>query len=262
MTALRSLLFNFCFFSWSVVSAFLFAPMFLISVGTAQRIGRPWANVSLWLARVICGIRYEIRGREYITDAPVIYASKHQSAWDTLIFLSLLRSPAYVLKRELLWLPFWGWYLWRMRMIAIDRKSGASSIKHLIRASREALAESRTIVIFPEGTRTAPGATPHYHPGITALYSQLEVPVVPIALNSGCYWGKNAFTKHAGTILMQFLPPIPPGLAKLEFMAKLQETIETASQQLLEEAKRMSGDGWQVSDKKIIPSPDTRHPSP
>jgi 1-acyl-sn-glycerol-3-phosphate acyltransferase len=240
MTALRSLLFNLCFFGWAVLSALLFAPLFVASPQAARRAGRPWANVSLWLARVICGIRHDISGREYITDAPVIYACKHQSAWDTIIFLKLLRAPAYVLKRELLWLPFWGWYLWRMRMIAIDRKSGASSIKNMIRESRKALDSGRTIVIFPEGTRTAPGEPPHYQPGILALYHQLGVPVIPIALNSGLYWGKNAFHKHAGTIRMQFLPPIPPGLGKQEFMETLQTRIETASQTLLEEAQSPS----------------------
>ncbi len=237
MILLRSLLFNLCFFGWSVGAAFLFVPLFLTSVSTAQRVGRPWALVSLWLARVICGIRYEIRGHEHLTDGPVIYASKHQSAWDTIIFLTLFNCPAYVLKRELLLLPFWGWYLWRMKMIAIDRAAGASSIKHMIRQSKDALAERRPIIIFPEGTRTAPGATPHYHPGILALYGMLDVPVIPVALNSGMYWGKNAFNKHAGTIIIEFLPSFPPGLPKAEFMQKLQTTIETASQNLLEEAK-------------------------
>lgn len=235
MTALRSFIFNLCFFGWSVGSAFLFLPLFVLS---PRRVGEPWARVSLWLARMICGITHEVRGEEHITDGPVIYASKHQSAWDTIIFLTLLSHPAYVLKRELLWLPFWGWYLWRMRMIAIDRKSGASSIKHMVRQGKEALALRRPIVIFPEGTRTAPGIMPRYQPGTAALYSMLDVPVVPVALNSGAFWGKNAFTKHAGRIVIEFLPPIAPGMDKAEFMAKLQETVESASQRLLEEARK------------------------
>jgi 1-acyl-sn-glycerol-3-phosphate acyltransferase len=237
MTALRSLLFNLCFFGWSLLAALLFAPIFVLSPSHA---GKPWALVSLWLARLICGITYEVRGGEHIVDGPVIYASKHQSAWDTLIFLILLANPAYVLKRELLLMPLWGWYLWRMRMIAIDRGAGASSIKHMIRQAKSALAQDRPIVIFPEGTRTAPGTVPHYHPGITALYSMLDVPVIPVVLNSGLYWGKNAFTKHAGKVIIEFLPPIAPGMGKAKFMEKLQSTIETASQTLLDEAQSTS----------------------
>jgi 1-acyl-sn-glycerol-3-phosphate acyltransferase len=233
---MRSLLFNLCFFGWSLLSAVLFAPLFAFA---PQRVGKPWARVSLWLARIICGITYEVRGQQYLTGEPVIYASKHQSAWDTVIFLALLPNPAYVLKRELLWLPLWGWYLWRMRMIAIDRGAGASSIKQLVRQSKDALNLHRSIVIFPEGTRTAPGAQPHYHPGIVALYGMLKVPVVPVALNSGCYWGKNAFTKHPGHIVIEFLPPIAPGMEKQQFMAKLERSIETASQTLLNEAQSL-----------------------
>ncbi len=234
MIVLRSVLFNLCFFGWSVLAAFLFVPLFATSVSSCQRVADPWARVSLWLARVICGIRHEVRGSEHIVHGPVIYASKHQSAWDTIIFLTLLRCPAYVLKRELLWLPFWGWYLWRMRMIAIDRAAGMSSIKHMLRQAKEQLAQRRAIIIYPEGTRTSPGAAPHYHPGILALYSQLDVPVIPVALNSGLFWGKNAFLKRPGTITIEFLPAIPPGLPRDEFMAKLQESIETASQRLLD----------------------------
>lgn len=238
MMMLRSALFNLCFFSWSMLASLLFAPLFIVSARAAQKSGAPWAKVTLWLARLLCGIRYEIRGQQYKIDGPVIYASKHQSAWDTAIFLVLFARPAYILKRELLRIPLWGWYLWRMRMIAIDRSAGASSIKHMLRQSKEALAEGRPLVIFPEGTRTRPGAAPTYHPGIIALYSQLQVPVIPVALNSGLYWGKNAFLKRPGTIVMEFLPPIAPGLPKVSFLPQLQETIESASQSLLEEAKK------------------------
>jgi len=229
---LRSLLFNIAFFLWAMVSAVIFSPLFLFSPRASQLSGRPWANGALLLARLICGITYEVRGREHITNEPVIYASKHQSAWDTLIFLALLHRPAYILKRELLRIPLWGWYLWRMQMIAIDRSAGASSIKSMIKQSKTALENGRTIVIYPEGTRTRPGATPDYHPGILALYSQLKVPTVPVALNSGSYWGKDAFTKYPGKIIIEFLPSIPPGLPKEEFRAQLQETIETASNKL------------------------------
>ncbi|MEQ1790010.1 MAG: lysophospholipid acyltransferase family protein [Rickettsiales bacterium] len=234
---IRSVAFNIAFFAWAFISAILFIPFFVISAEATRKVGKPWAIVSLFFARIFCGIKYEVRGRENIQNIPVIYASKHQSAWDTLIFLTLLPNMAYVLKKELLRLPFWGWYLWRMEMIAIDRSAGASSIKQIIRDGKAALGKNRPIVIFPEGTRKKPNATPDYHAGITAMYSSLGIPVVPVALNSGIYWGKNAFFKKSGTIIIEFLPPIPAGLPKKEFIARLQNEIETASNKLIEESK-------------------------
>ena len=237
MLFLRSLMFNILFFVWAMFSAVLFAPLFLFSSRTSLHAGKPWAKGALLLARIACGITYEVRGSEYLSAAPLIYASKHQSAWDTLIFLTLLRHPAYVLKRELLRIPLWGWYLWRMRMIAIDRSAQASAMKQMIKQAKAALENGRPIVIYPEGTRTTPGAAPQYHPGTVALYSFLKQPVVPVALNSGWYWGKDAFLKRPGKIIIEFLPPISPGLSKEEFSARLEQSIETASQKLLEEAK-------------------------
>jgi 1-acyl-sn-glycerol-3-phosphate acyltransferase len=231
---IRSLAFNIAFFSWAFISSILFIPLFVISPRMAQKVGKPWGKGSLLLARLLCGISHEIRGQENIPHSPAIYAAKHQSAWDTIIFLTLFPRVAYVLKKELLRLPFWGWYLWRMKMIAIDRSAGASSIKQLIRDGKEALAENRSIVIFPEGTRTKPNSTPNYQPGITAMYSSLGASVVPVALNSGLYWGKNAFFKKPGKIIIEFLPPIPAGLPKKEFIARLQNDIETASNKLIE----------------------------
>jgi len=232
----RSIVFNICFISWAIISSIIFAPLFLVSASSSLRAGPPWAKGVMLLARLICGVRYEIRGQEHLVEGPFIYASKHQSAWETAFFLVQFKRPAYVLKRELLHIPLWGWYLWRMKMIYIDRHAGMSAMKDMIRQSKECITNGRPIIIFPEGTRMKPGAPPHYHPGVVALYSQLKVPVIPVALNSGLYWGKNAFIKYPGTIIVQCMPPIPPGLAKEEFNKKLQETIETASQKLLDEA--------------------------
>jgi 1-acyl-sn-glycerol-3-phosphate acyltransferase len=234
---IRSIAFNIAFFAWAFISAIMFIPFFVISSRASLNAGKPWADFSLLLARIFCGIKYEVRGRENIQNTPVIYASKHQSAWDTIIFLNLFPNVAYVLKKELLRLPFWGWYLWRMKMIAIDRSAGSSSIKQIIRDGKAALAEGRPIVIFPEGTRKKLGETPDYQSGITALYSSLATTVVPVALNSGVYWGKNAFFKTPGTIIIEFLPPIPPGLTKKEFIERLQNDIETASNNLINEGK-------------------------
>lgn len=234
MIFLRSLIFNLLFFLWAMLSSLLFAPLFLMSSEASLAAGRPWAVVTLWLARIICGVKYDIRGKEFISDTPVLYASKHQSAWDTMIFWVLLTRPTYVLKRELLRIPLWGWYLWRMRMIAIDRSAGGAGLKDMLRQAKTAIT-TRPIIIFPEGTRKKPGSPPDYHPGVIALYSSLKVPVIPVALNSGLYWGKNAFIKRPGTIIIEFLPPIAPGLGKEEFMAKVQGEIETASKKLLDD---------------------------
>lgn len=234
-TILRSLLFNLCFAVWSFSAAFLLAPLFVFSGRATQLAGPIWGHVSLFMLRAICGIRHEVRGREHMPMQAAIIASKHQSAWDTIIFLLLLPAPAFVLKRELLRIPFWGWYLWRMKMIAIDRSAGASSIKHMTKQARQAIADNRSIVIFPEGTRTRPGAQAHYHPGLVALYSMLDAPVVPVALNSGLFWGKNAFLKRPGTIVIEFLPPVPPGLPKNQLLPRVQDAVETASNRLLQE---------------------------
>ena len=230
---LRSLTFNICYTGWAMVSAIIFAPLFVISSEASLKAGCPWAKTVLWLAKYICGIRYEIRGKEYMKEGAFIYASKHQSAWETAFFYTQFTRPNFVLKKELLRIPLWGWYLWRMKMIAIDRSAGSRGIKDMIRQSKEAIASGRPIIIFPEGTRMKPGAPANYHPGVVALYNQLKVPVVPVALNSGIYWGKNAFIKVPGTIIVEFFPPIPPGLPKEQFKAQLEETIETASQKLL-----------------------------
>jgi 1-acyl-sn-glycerol-3-phosphate acyltransferase len=237
MTALRSLLFNICFITWAMGSAVLFTPLFVMSSRTSLKVGAPWARFSLLLARLICNIRYEVRGAHNIMNTPAIYASKHQSAWDTIIFLILLPYPAYVLKRELLRIPLWGWYLWRMQMIAIDRSAGGQGLKDMLKQAKARVTENRPIVIFPEGTRTPVGANPHYHPGVVALYSSLKLPVVPVALNSGCFWGRNAFTKRAGKVVIEFLPAIAPGMPKEAFLPALMSTIEPATAQLVAESK-------------------------
>lgn len=237
----RSLVFNIAFFCWAMLSAVIFSPLFALSSQASCRAGHPWAQGSLWLARLILGIRHEIRGQQYIQQQPAIYACKHQSAWDTVIFLMLLHHPAYVLKRELLRIPLWGWYLWRMKMIAIDRSAGGAGLKDMLKQAKAAIAGGRSIVIFPEGTRMKVGQPSQYHPGVVAMYSQLKVPVVPVALNSGCFWGRNAFLKRPGKIIIEFLPPIPPGLPKDQLLPQLQQTIDSATNQLVAEAARPQG---------------------
>jgi 1-acyl-sn-glycerol-3-phosphate acyltransferase len=161
---------------------------------------------------------------------------KHQSAWDTLILPVVLGDPAVVIKRELLWVPFYGWYAARAGSIAIDRRGGAGALRRMLADAREAAEQGRAIVIFPEGTRTAPGQTLTYQPGVAALYQALALPSVPAAVNSGLYWGRRAFVKRPGRIVLSFLEPIPPGLPRREVMAELETRIETATAGLEREA--------------------------
>ncbi|PPR63939.1 MAG: 1-acyl-sn-glycerol-3-phosphate acyltransferase [Alphaproteobacteria bacterium MarineAlpha4_Bin2] len=184
------------------------------------------------------GIEYEIRGRENLPkDRPFIIASKHQSAWDTLIYNIIILDCAYVVKRELFWFPFFGWFLWRVGMIGIDRGGGARTIKYLVTASKQRLADGRSIVIFPQGTRTAPGTQVPYLPGISALYVQCAAPVVPTALNSGVFWPRRTIIKRPGKVIIEFLPAIDPGLPRRAFAAQLEAAIETATAHLEGEAR-------------------------
>lgn len=237
MNFLRSLLFNILYVVWTAGLAIVCMPLTPFRRRYLAWQPHVWAKVSLFLARWVCGIRYEIRGAENCTKEACIYAFKHQSAWDILIALTLFPNCAFVLKKELLRIPLYGRYLTATDMIAIDRSKGASSIKHMVKQAKEAAAIRRPIVIYPEGTRTLPGAETEYHPGIAALYSQLGVPVIPAALNSGYFWRRNAFTKRPGKVIVQFLPAIAPGLPPRELVTTLQPIIEQASHKLLAEAQ-------------------------
>lgn len=240
MILLRTIIFNLVIWFIFLVLGVLYLPLLLIPGRAGERVmmaaGTAWSRLTLWAADRIVGLDYAVRGRANIPDRPALFAIKHQSAWDTLAVPLLLPSPVVVLKRELFWVPFYGWYARRAGMIAIDRASGASALRRMLRAAQDALAKGRSIVIFPQGTRTAPrsvGAAPKpYQPGVAALYAELDVPVVPVALNSGLFWGRRAFRKRPGRILIEFLPAIAPGLPKRDFLAELERRIETATDRL------------------------------
>ena len=233
MIVARSWLFNIAFIAWSGAICFVGLPLVLLIPYYAMFwYGRIWAGVSLWLLRVCCNITHRIEGEDCITPGPVIYASKHQSAWDTLVYWVVLGQPAYVLKKELLWLPLFGIYLAYYRNIPVDRSGGSNALKTMLASAKRAMFAGRPIVIYPEGTRTAPGAKAPYHPGVAALYNQLKIPVVPVALNSGLFWRRNAMLKTPGVITLRFLPPIEPGLRSKEFLERLETTIEAACESL------------------------------
>ena len=240
MTALRSLAFNLLLYLVTAIQAIAGLPVLLTSRRSAYRFGRAWADAILRLCAAVAGLGYEVRGREHLPRGPAIIAMKHQSAWDTFAVAVIFDDPAIVLKRELLWIPFYGWYLRKAGMIAIDRKAGAQALRRLVAAAERAVAQGRPLVIFPEGTRTAPGTHRPYQPGVAALYRQLDLPLGPVAVNSGVFWGRRRFLKRPGRIIVEILPPIPPGGERREVMAELARRIEGASERLVAEARCFS----------------------
>jgi 1-acyl-sn-glycerol-3-phosphate acyltransferase len=230
------LLFNGALTVWSAVILLVVLALLPFPGRMLQSVTRLWMRSLHWLLRVTVGLTYEVRGLEGLPPGPVIFAAKHQSAWDTTIFYCLVEDPAYVLKKELLSIPIYGWYLQRTKMISIDREAGPSALRRMLRQADEALGRGRSVVIFPEGTRVAPGEKLPYHPGVAALYSRTEAAVVPVAVNSGLFWGRRSFLKRPGTIVIEMLPPMPRDLDRRGFMAELERRIEEATARLVAEA--------------------------
>lgn len=229
------MLFSVCFYAWTAVVALAATPLLLAPPRYCRDLGRFWARTTFAILRATVGLDYRVIGRDHIPDGPVMFAAKHQSAWDTLAFAVILHHPVYILKRELVWIPIWGWLLNHSGVIAIDRGAGAKALRGMVRRARRFIDQphqSPPIVIFPEGTRTDPGVTKPYLPGIAALYRDLDVPVVPVALNSGRFWPRGSEPHHAGTITLEFLPPIAPGLDRKTFMTELQHRTEDAALRL------------------------------
>jgi 1-acyl-sn-glycerol-3-phosphate acyltransferase len=229
MVWLRSALFMLWFLVITTILSLIFLPVLLLPRRATVWLARLWARATFWGLRLFAGIGFEIRGTA--PQGPVLVASKHMSMWDTLALYLALCEPAIVLKRELLRIPFYGWFLAKAAAIPIDRGAGSRALRKMSDAARKVLAQGRPILIFPEGTRQRPGAAPDYKPGVAGLYGMLGVDCVPVALNSGAYW--TGFLKRPGIIVLQFLEPIPPGLKRDVFMARLQERIESATNALL-----------------------------
>lgn len=239
LTTFRSVLFAVAFYGVTAVMAVGLAPGYLLlPERQVTNLVRLWGRVSLAILRVVAGVRMEVRGRENIPAGAAIVASKHQSAFETLALMQLLPFPTYVMKRELKWIPLFGLYTMTSGMIHVDRRKGAAALRALVARAREELAKDRQIIIFPEGTRRTPGAAPEYQTGIGLLYRSLDVPVVPVALNSGLYWPRRSWLRYPGTIIVEFLPPIAPGLDSKTFLKTLEAAIEPASDRLLAEAAR------------------------
>ncbi|MDX2259507.1 MAG: lysophospholipid acyltransferase family protein [Hyphomicrobiaceae bacterium] len=235
---LRSRLFNALFYLTTALFLVLGSPLLLAPRAWAMAGLRAHARASLLLMRLVVGTRFEIRGRENLPSGPVLVASKHQSAWETFALIPLFSDPAMVMKAELGRIPLYGWFSRKFEHLLIERDKGAAALKRLMKDARQRAAEGRQIVIFPEGTRQPPGAGPDYKPGAAALYECLDLPCVPVALNSGLYWPRTSPLRYPGTIIVEFLPPLPPGLPRKAFQAELQGAIEAASARLIAEAAR------------------------
>ena len=240
MIVLRSIIFNIIFYVNLTLFLILGSWLFLCPRMWAIRALQFWARSSLWLLKLICNIDIEVRGRENILAVPCLVAGKHQSFWETFAVLPSFDDPCMVLKRELTFIPLFGWFALKFKMIAVERSAGSAALRKLVARGKEEIARGRAIIIMPEGTRRGVDDPPDYKPGAAALYNALGVPCVPFGLNSGLFWPRRKFLRNPGTIVIEFLPAIPVGLPRKEFQKRLETAIETSSTRLITEARATS----------------------
>lgn len=238
MLLLRSLVFNLLFYAVTVAIAVIGLPFLLGPPAGMRGVMSLWGRVVIRLLRVICGVQLELRGMERIPPGASVLASKHQSAFDTIVWLALRPDVAYVLKKELLAIPLYGWIARRSGMIPVDRAGGGAALRSMLRGAQAVLAEGRPVLIFPEGTRTAPGQRIPYLPGVVAIAGASPAPVLPVATDSGRVWGRRTFLRHPGVIRISVLPPLPPGLPRARLLAALEAAIEGETDRLFAEGER------------------------
>ena len=236
MMFVRSLFFNIVSFAWTIALLFLLTPFLLLPRALMLAAIRCWIAGIFAFQRAVLRLDFEFRGLDNLPEGPCIIASAHQSAWDTVAFYAVVDDPAFVLKRELYRVPMFGPYARRLDMIAIDRSGGAGEVRRMMRDVADKLSTGRKVVIFPGGTRSMPDEIVPLKSGITALYRRSNVPVVPVSLNSGHFWGRRSFRKKPGCIVAQFHKPVPPGLDPPEFERFLSNAIHCGNGELLQEA--------------------------
>ncbi len=234
---LRSLLFAAAFYIMTALFLVLGSWLLLAPRSWAMAGLKAHAITILWLLKWIAGTKLEVRGQENLPNEGCLVVAKHQSAWDTFALIPLFRDPAIVLKDELKWIPFYGWFCVKFQHILVKRDRAAVALKRMIADAKTRIDDNREVIIFPEGTRQAPGAPPAYKPGYVALYEGLGVMCVPVALNSGVYWPRRSILRLPGTIVVEFLEPIPPGLPRKAFKTSVESAIEAASARLLAETQ-------------------------
>lgn len=237
MILLRSIVYVLYLYGSMAVVGLVCLPFALAKREWAMIAPRLWVRSGIWALRWIVGARLVIEGAENIPAGRVLIASKHQAMLDTMTPFLVMRAPAIVLKKELLSMPVFGWFAKRTGMIAIDRDGHASALKGMLREARARAEEGRPVVIYPEGTRQEIGARPDYKPGVAALYRDLNAPCVPVAVSTGLVWSANGLIRRPGTAVVRFLPPIPPGLSRTDFMRELEARIETATNALIAAAR-------------------------
>jgi 1-acyl-sn-glycerol-3-phosphate acyltransferase len=229
----RSLLFVALFYLWSALLVIIFLPLLLGPRRWIHVAFKIWADGVTELLEVICGVHVEVRGRERIPTGRALIAAKHQCMFDVFAQFSWLPDSCFVMRAELMAIPFFGWYARKSRMIVVDRQGGADALRKLVRDAKEQLAEARQVLIFPEGHRGAPGEAGDYQPGVAGLYRELGLPIHPVATNSGVHWPAHGFLRKPGTIVFEYLEPIPPGLKRADLMRVLKTRIEEGSNALL-----------------------------
>lgn len=237
LIVVRSLVFNLLFYLNTIFWLIVALPTFFMPYRAIIFIAKTWGRCNLVLLRWVCGIKYEIRGLEKIPKGPLIVASKHQSAWETFALVPLFDNPLFIIKRELQWIPIFGWLMMKGRMVPVDRSAGSQALVAMAERARLELAKSRQLIIFPEGTRRPAGAEARYKFGVAHLYAAEGVPCLPIALNSGLFWPRRSMRRLPGTVLVEILDPIAPGLDKAVFFQRLQDELEAATARLIAESK-------------------------
>ena len=234
---LRSLVYNVLFYVLLVFWNIVAIPTFLMPRRAFMAVAKMWARSSVWLLRVVCNTRLEVRGREKIPAGPLIVASKHQSMWETFALMPYFDAPLFIYKRELAWIPFFGWYLMKSGMIGVDRGGGMRSLMDMARRAPKEIRSGRQLIIFPEGTRTPVGAPPDYMTGVGQIYASSGVPCLPVALNSGLFWPRRTFMRYPGTLVVEFLDPLPADLTRKEFIVRIATVIEAATNRLVDAAR-------------------------
>jgi len=236
MIVLRSILFNIAFYINLIGRMIVFSPYyFLADRKAAWSVPKNWALANHWLQHKIVGTTFEIEGLENIPPGGYIFAPKHQSFWDAYALLPWLDDPVYIIKRELGWIPLFGQYVFKMKMVPVNRGAKGKVMAEVLERTKREIDSGRQLIIYPEGTRRPAGAPPNYKFGIARLYRDLKVPVVPVVMHPGLFWPRRKFLRYPGHFKVQILPPIEAGMDPDAFMKKLVDVMETASDKLLVE---------------------------
>jgi 1-acyl-sn-glycerol-3-phosphate acyltransferase len=237
MIFLRSLIYQVLFYALLVFWILVAIPTLPLPPRVFMGVAKMWGRSSIWLMRVVCNTRFEVRGRHNIPDGPLIVASKHQSMWETFALLQFFDSPLFIYKRELGRIPFFGWYLIKSKMIEVNRSGGVRALMDMSKRAALAIRGGRQLIIFPEGTRRPVGAPPDYKSGVAQIYTMSNEPCLPVALNSGLFWPRRTFLRYPGTLVVEFLEPLPAGMDRKAFLPLLAERIEAATDRLVAEGR-------------------------